>query len=301
MEIYDLKTMQQCSIDENTIVALGTFDGCHTGHMTVLMNAFYEAKRMGLKSVVYTFDSIPKNKAKSIMTLDEKIKMIRKTGIDYIAIDSFSEVCEKSGGEFFSDILIKKLRAKGASCGFNYRFGKNAACDTEKLQEMFGKAGGSVVICKEILYENQIVSSTLIRNLISSGNVEGVLSVAPPYTVFAKVIYGKQLGRKLGIPTINQELPKEKISLANGVYITECEIGEDVYPSITNVGVRPTVETNGAQNLETHIIGYDGNLYSSYIRVNFYKKIRNEQKFDSVYELKTQISSDIEKAREYFK
>ena len=107
--------------------------------------------------------------------------------------------------------------------------------------------------------------------------------------------------RTIGIPTINQLIPEEKIAPQKGVYITECEIGEDVYPSITNVGTRPTVETDGKENIETYIIGYNGDLYHSSIRVNFYKKIRDEKKFSSLIDLKEQIEKDINEAKTYFK
>lgn len=301
MQIFDLKTMQQCDIADSTIVALGTFDGCHTGHMSVFRNAFLKAKSLNLKSVAYTFSSLPKKEAKCILTLDEKIKHIKKCGIDYIAIEDFENVRHLSGEEFVNQILINRLNAKGVSCGFNYRFGKNASCTCSDLQEILGKAGGSVEICQEIMHKGELVSSTRIRQLIENGMVEEILPFSAPYTVYAKVLEGKRLGRTIGIPTINQEIPKEKITPKRGVYITECEIGEDVYPAITNVGTRPTVENSDKENMETHIIGYGGILYSSFVRVNFYKRVRDEIKFGSLEELKNQISLDIEEAKKYFK
>lgn len=301
MKIYDLKTMTECSIEGNTVVALGNFDGCHNGHMSVVMKAFYEAKAKKARSVVYTFEKMPKNTNKCILTLDEKIKFIRKAGIDYIAIDDFFSVKDKSGNEFFEEILIGKLNSVGAVCGFNYRFGKNASCGAQDLAIMYEKNGGSVAICDKILYEGVPVSSTLIRELIKNGDVEAVSRIAPPYSVKAMVLEGKKLGRTIGAPTINQQIPDEKVVPQRGVYITECEIGEDVYPAVTNVGLRPTVESADSVNMETHIIGYNGILYSSYIRVNFYKKIRDEIKFQSVEALKEQISKDIEEATLYFR
>ena len=305
MRIIDLKTMQECEIKESTVVALGTFDGCHLGHISVFRSAYLMAKRQGLKTVAYTFNSIPKstgnNAIKSILTLDEKIKFIRKCDMDYVAIDEFASVKDMGGKEFFENKLIGDLKAKGATCGYNYRFGKNALFDGEELLKMFKKSGGSVEICQKVCVNDIAVSSTLIREKIQNGEVEDILTFASPYSIQAQVIEGKRLGRKIGIPTINQIIPEEKITPKSGVYITECEIGEDVYPSITNVGIRPTVENNGKENMETYIIGYSGDLYYSYIRVNFYKRIRAEVKFTSLEELKTQIEKDIKKAKEYFK
>ena len=305
MKIYDLKTMQLCEIEDNTVVALGTFDGCHLGHMSVIRSAYLKAKEQKLKSVVYTFNEIPKSRlnseVKSILTLDEKIKFIRKSGIDYIAIDSFDDVKNLEGDEFISEILKSTLKAKCVSCGYNYRFGKNAKYTSEDLRQFFKNDGECVDICGKVSVNNEDVSSTLIRNKIQNGEIEDILAYSKPYSIYAQVIEGKKLGRTIGVPTINQIIPGEKIVPQNGVYITECEIGEDVYPAITNVGLRPTVESTDKVNMETYIIGYSGNLYYSYIRVNFYKKIRDEIKFSSIDQLKDQIHKDIEASKAYFR
>lgn len=305
MKIYDLQTMQECEINSDTVVALGTFDGCHLGHMSVIRSAYLKAKSLKIKSLVYTFDEIPKSKAdnqiKAILTIEEKIKFIRKSGIDYIAIDSFDSIKDIEGNAFVESILKSRLKAKCVSCGYNYRFGKNAKYTGEDLKAFFKNDGECVDICQKVSVNNEDVSSTLIRKKINNGSVEDILEYSTPYSIYSKVIEGKKLGRTIGIPTINQQIPKEKITPKKGVYITECEIGEDVYPSITNVGLRPTVENTDRENMETYIIGFNGNLYNSYIRVNFYKRLRDEIKFDSLNELKAQIEKDIEKAKAYFK
>lgn len=305
MKIYDLQTMQECEINSDTVVALGTFDGCHLGHMSVIRSAYLKAKSLKIKSLVYTFDEIPKSKAdnqiKAILTIEEKIKFIRKSGIDYIAIDSFDSIKDIEGSAFVESILKSRLKAKCVSCGYNYRFGKNAKYTGEDLKAFFKNDGECVDICQKVSVNNEDVSSTLIRKKINNGSVEDILEYSTPYSIYSKVIEGKKLGRTIGIPTINQQIPKEKITPKKGVYITECEIGEDVYPSITNVGLRPTVENTDRENMETYIIGFNGNLYNSYIRVNFYKRLRDEIKFDSLNELKAQIEKDIEKAKAYFK
>ncbi len=305
MKIYDLQTMQECEINSDTVVALGTFDGCHLGHMSVIRSAYLKAKSLKIKSLVYTFDEIPKSKAdnqiKAILTIEEKIKFIRKSGIDYIAIDSFDSIKDIEGNAFVESILKSRLKAKCVSCGYNYRFGKNAKYTGEDLKAFFKNDGECVDICQKVCVNNEDVSSTLIRKKINNGSVEDILEYSTPYSIYSKVIEGKKLGRTIGIPTINQQIPKEKITPKKGVYITECEIGENVYPSITNVGLRPTVENTDRENMETYIIGFNGNLYNSYIRVNFYKRLRDEIKFDSLNELKAQIEKDIEKAKAYFK
>lgn len=306
MLCYSLKNMQRCKIDEPTVVALGAFDGAHIGHMSVFASCAMLARKMGVRSAVYTFSSIPKDflskqKSRLIFTLEEKIRAVRDAGIDYLCIEDFENVEHLSGEEFLSSVLAGDLKASGACCGFNFRFGHGASCGTDELREFFENRGGCVNICDKILYEGNVLSSSLIRDLIERGEVEKIISVSRPYSVYSRVEHGKELGRKIGLPTINQLFPEGKVVPADGVYITECEIGEDVYPSITNVGVRPTVESEGARNMETHIIGYEGNLYGSYVRVNFYKRLRDEIKFDSLEDLRAEIERNKKSAIDYFK
>ncbi len=306
MEIFDLKTMAKTDITEKTIVALGTFDGCHFAHQRVLSNAFYEAKRLGVKSVVYTFRGIPRSslgkESRSIFTLDEKIKAFARLGLDYVAVEDFDQIKNMTAREFFEKVLLGGLNSIGASCGYNYKFGKGAEADSSHLTTFFKEfCGGSVQICEKIVIDNYTVSSTLLRSFLENGEAQMLHKLGSSFSVYSKVEEGKKLGRELGFPTINQRLPNEKVVPKKGVYITECEIGEDVYPSITNVGVRPSVENTNEVNMETHIIGYDGVLYHSYVRVNFYEFLREEKKFASLEELKTQIAKDTQAAKEYFK
>lgn len=302
MTVYDLKTMQICEVWDSTVVALGMFDGCHVGHASVLRNAFYKAKELGVKSLAYTFDSSPAKGQEMILTLDEKIKEIARLGIDLIAIDRFEDVRNLSGGEFVRDVLVGELRAVFATCGFNYRFGKGASCGAEELTEFFEKSGGSVQISPQITCDSTPVSSTLIRQRIKNGEVEDILGYMRPYSVYAPVQRGKGMGKGLGFATINQQIPEGKVVPATGVYITECEIGEDVYPSVTNIGYRPTTDgENTFLNMETHIIGYAGDLYLSTVRVNFYKHLRDERRFVDVSELIAQVEKDKQAAIAYFK
>ncbi len=304
MTVYDLKTMQICDITENTVLALGTFDGCHEGHRAIFGSALRLSVKLRAKCGVYTFSSIPNTTTgskKSIYTLEEKINFIKRTGADYLIIDDFPSVRDLSGEEFINSVLKARLHCVGVACGYNYRFGKGAKLGAEDLARFFENGGESVRICPPIQYNGAPISSTLIRKQIESGECESILPYCNPYTVYAEVITGKQLGRKMGIPTINQLIPEEKVKPKRGVYITECEIGEDVYPSVTNVGSRPTTDGDGAhENMETHIIGYSGNLYSSYIKVNFYKFLRDEKKFSSLEELISQIRQDCGEAKDYF-
>lgn len=306
MQIIDLKSMARAELNEQTFVALGTFDGCHMAHKCVLSSAFYGAKRNGVKSLAYIFETLPKShingEIKSVYTLEERIKAIKNQGIDFLCIDSFERVKDFSPSEFFENVLVGELFAVGASCGYNYKFGKGASGTALELKDMFSKkSGGSVEICDKITHNGRDVSSTLLRDLISAGEVEALFPLGSCYSIYSLVERGKQLATKMGLPTINQKIPDGKTLPKTGVYITECEIGEDVYPSITNVGVRPTTDKAGEINVETHIVGYSGCLYGSHIRVNFYKYLRPEKRFDSNEELFSEIERNKKSAVEYFK
>ena len=305
MQVIELKTMAKIELYEKTFVALGTFDGCHMAHKQVLSSAFYGAKKHGVKSLAYIFDTLPKShfgdEVKSIFTLEERIRAIKQSGIDYLCIDSFGRVKSLTPTEFFEKVLVGELFAVGASCGYNYKFGNGACGTASELKALFlQNGGGSVEICEEITQNGRGVSSTLLREMIKNGEVESLFSLGSCYSIYSRVEYGKQLATKMGLPTINQSIPTGKVVPKTGVYITECEIGEDVYPSITNVGVRPTTDDCGKINVETHIIGYSGYLYGSYIRVNFYKYLRPEKRFSSNEELFMEIERNKQSAVEYF-
>lgn len=304
MVTYNLRTMQVCEIKEDTVVALGTFDGCHLGHASVFKNAFYEAKKRKASLVAYTFFDSPKTKdgkpVAKLLTLEEKLSAFRGFGADYVALDDFEDVKNMSGEDFVKTVLCDKLHVVCACCGFNYRFGKNASMNAEDLKREVEKMGGSVVISEKILLGNEPLSSTKLREMVENGMVGEIQAYMPPYSIYAIVEEGKHLGRRLGFPTINQRIPEGKVIPKRGVYITECYIGEDTYPAVTNVGVRPTVDGNDILNVESHIIGYDGMLYGSYIKVVFREFIRDEMQFDSLDALTKQVNLDIERSKNYF-
>ena len=192
MVIYELRTMQICEIRERTVVALGTFDGCHAGHASVFSSCCALARKMGVKSVAYTFSSLPKNKIpgseqRQIFSLDEKIKAIRRGSIDYVCIESFEDIMNIDGNEFLSSVLVDKLHAIGACCGFNFRFGKGASRTAYDLKTFFENIGGCVNICDKIPYGNDALSSSLLRSFIENGKVERLLPVSAPYSIYAKV------------------------------------------------------------------------------------------------------------------
>ena len=197
-------------------------------------------------------------------------------------------------------MLIEKMNMKYGLCGFNYHFGNKASGTTEALQKMSGEMGFEIEIVPPVLIDGVIVSSTLIRNLITSGKVDLCLKyLGRPYAVNGEVVIGNQLGKTLGFPTSNLIIDENMVSPANGVYLTWCTYNGVTYPSITNVGNKPTIG-EFAKNVETHIFDFDKELYGKRIHVDFLVKTRDEMKFGSVKELSEQIRRDCIAAKAYF-
>ena len=278
MTVYDLKTMQICKIQGRTAVALGTFDGCHLGHASVLRNAFYKAKELGIKSVAYTFDVPPAKEREMIHTLDEKIKAIAKFGIDYVVVESFGSVKDFDGEEFVENVLKGELGAVFAACGYNYRFGKGASAGSHDMKAMCEKAGIAFKEVKTLFINGETVSTTRIRGLIENGRSdEAWLLLGRPYSISGEVVHGNHIGTNMGIKTLNM-LPDGKKALPkSGVYSTRCIIDGKLYKSVTDIGTKPTVETDNSMIIETHVFDFDDDAYGKTVRVEFLEYFRSEQ------------------------
>jgi riboflavin kinase/FMN adenylyltransferase len=230
--------------------------------------------------------------------LEEKLRLFAQCGVEYAFLADFPSIRQLSPEQFVQKILIEKCHCISAVCGYNYRFGAFGKGDPTLL----GKLLKSTVITQgEVRDDDGTVSSTRIRKLISTGDMENVARLLThPYTLTSPVLHGKGLGKTWGIPTINQEFPQRKQIPAKGVYVTTCTIGGATYESISNVGTRPTVEQDSKVNCETYLLNFSGDLYGSTITTSFLKFLRSEEKFDSETALTQQIQSDIAQAQEYF-
>lgn len=283
---------------ENTVVALGNFDGVHIGHRELIRRAMESAKIAGMKSAVFTFSNHPKNlisegKVKNILYQQQKVKIIEELGIDYLFNIPFTkEICHMPPTEYVDKILIEKFKMKEVYCGFNYHFGYKAMGNINLLTELSLIRGFGIHVMEPYKIGEDVVSSTLIRNLIKDGAVDKCKTfLGRNYSISGKVVVGEQNGRKFGFPTCNIVIDSTMITPPNGVYVTFCNVDGHRYPAITNVGVKPTVGIFD-KNIETHIFDIDEDLYGKEINVEFLKKIRDEIKFNSIEELKKQISDD---------
>ena len=292
-------------INKKTAVALGNFDGLHIGHM-ILIDKIREHSGPGTNaSCVWTFAEHSSNILNSdystpyITAREEKIELLDKQNIDYLIFQDFNFVRHFTPEEFIERVVAGYLNAGLAVCGYNYRFGRGGSGDAELLRERLAKRGIETIIIPPVICEGQAVSSSFLRTLIKIGDMPRAKNcLGRPFSINFPVVYGKQTGRKIGVPTINQLFPEGHIIPACGIYACSCEIGGTPYKAVTNVGVRPTVNGDFL-NSETHIIGFDGDLYGKRIKVNFYIKFRDEIKFGSLDDLKAQIKKDIEFAENY--
>lgn len=291
---------------EETVTALGNFDGIHKGHQALIDEAVNTAKEMGLKSAVFTFSNHPRNVlagdcvVKNVIYADEKMRLLEKAGIDYLfSVDFDKYIMSRTPEEFVDEILVRKFRMKAAVCGFNFTYGYKAAGTSESLTEYAGSKGIEVHVIDPVKVGGEIVSSTLIRRLVEEGRMEKVRDMmGRPYMIRGEIVHGNKLGGPvLGFPTCNTTLDKNMVAPLKGAYVTKCVIGSAEYASMTNVGTKPTIG-DYQTNVETHIFDFDKDVYGRQIEVYFLSLIRPEQKFASLDELIAQLVRDKKYARE---
>lgn len=273
--------------------AVGIFDGIHPGHRLVLD----EAKSFGeMVPAVFTFntESISFKHGRSfefIYTNDYKLELLGKLGFEQIYSPDFEELCGMDGESFAREILCGRMNCGVVVCGENFRFGRGASCGVGELRAFGEKYGFEVRVIK--LSDNAF-SSERLRGMLREGKTDELRARGFDYMLSTRVVGGNRLGRTIGFPTINQPFADGQLVPKTGVYSTVTRIGDDEYASITNIGVKPTVEKNTRPLAETHILGFSGDLYGKRAEVSFGEYIRDERKFSSVDELKKQIAEDIE-------
>ncbi len=275
-------------------IALGVFDGVHLGHRAVISKTLRE----GTSAAVFTFreDTLPEKQANALEYIyddDQRAELISSLGeIEIISYD-FRKVRDLDGREFVRDILLP-LNAESVVCGSNFRFGKNAAWGTAQLKELCGEYGISVCIAEDIVIDGRTVSSGRIRQLLKDGDiVKANELLGDAYTISGEVVGGAKLGRTIGFPTANQVFGKNMLIPCFGVYASETVVNGELYSSVTDIGVKPTVNYGGAPLAETHILDFSGDIYGCRIKTRLKHFIRREQSFSSLNELQKQLIKDI--------
>lgn len=291
---------------KNSAVCLGKFDGIHIGHRE-LINYAVSMKKVGLKSVIFTFLMNPRMLKTTedfslIYTEEEKKIILQDAGADVLVSYPFNRAMFSMEPEcFIKNILINKLDTKMLIVGKDFRFGHNRSGDVSLLFELSKKYGYELKTFDKVRYKDKIVSSTRIRDCLYNGKMEEANHMlGVPYCIMGEVLHGRKLGRTLGMPTINIVPEEVKLLPPNGVYASKTWIDGQAYYGISNIGVKPTVGAEKRRLIETFIFDYSGNLYGRKLKVDLYTFERPEQKFDSIHELKNRMELDTVFAKEYF-
>lgn len=298
-----LLTEEENIVDEKTVCALGLFDGVHLGHRLVIGRAAELAKN-DMKTAVFTFDSetvTSKGRLELLLDEEEKRRKISELGADYIYSPDFSLYKDLSAEDFVRKILVGKLNCGAAVCGKDYRFGREAQGDTELLSRLGEKYGFKVASLDKLMQDGEEVSSSVIREHIRKGEIEranALLGYTFGYRL--KVEHGNELGRTWNFPTINQVLPEKTVLPEFGVYCSRVTIDGKQYVGVTNIGVKPTVNSSELPLAETYIVDFDGDLYGRTVEILLDRFVRPERKFDSFEELKAEIGRNVQQAKEYF-
>lgn len=283
-------------------IALGYFDGVHLGHRAVIDGAVKYAREAGLESAVFTFtldDGLAASRGGDILSAEERLRRVEALGVQHYICPPATSFYGKSAQWFVEEILHGRLGVKAVFCGASFTFGKEKA-GIEQLRQMCAPFGIEVHQAPDVLLDGSVVSSTRIRAALQAGEI-GLVNrlLGKAYAIDFEVVHGKQLGRTIGCPTVNQLYPGDMCAPLYGVYITSVEIGGALYPAATGFGTRPTVHGEYA-SAETFIEGFSGDLYGQHVRTRFYKYLCPQKEYQSLEELARFIHEAAKQASAFF-
>lgn len=293
-------TQSNSAFKYGSVVTIGTFDGVHIGHQKIINRLVNYGKEKHLKSVVLTFFPHPRMvlqpdfKLQLLHTIEERKNVLSLFGLNELVVKKFSkEFANLSAGDYVQQILVEELNAKHIIIGYDHHFGKNRTANIEDL-----KAFGTIFdfTVEEISAQDikdVAVSSTKIRQALLDGHIETANTyLGYPYFLTGLVIKGKGIGKTLAFPTANIYIEQDyKLIPKNGVYVVKSSINDHIYYGMMNIGNNPTFNQK-EQSIEVHFFDLNKDLYNSILKIEVLHRLRNEQKFDSIEELKTQLKMD---------
>ncbi len=291
---------------KNPVLTIGTFDGVHKGHQAILKDVVLQAQQSGGESILITFEPHPRKliypdqSLQLLTTLEERIQLIQQTGIDHVVVVPFDKAFSSlTASAYIRDFLVEKFHPKAIVIGYDHRFGHDRTGDLILLKSFGEIYEFTVYELPAQKIEDAAVSSTKIRKALLAGQVEMAQSMLDRvYTLKGMVIHGDKIGRQIGYPTANLvPLSADQLIPANGVYAIRVTHRDHEYKAMLNIGVRPTVSEGLKLRIEAHLFDFNGDLYDQEIIIGFLKRLRDEQKFGSLDELKAQLAKDAEAAR----
>lgn len=299
---------ENANISRPTVLTLGVFDGLHLGHQRIMQTVVERARAVGATATAITFDPHPRavlhpeSAPPLLQTLDQRLANFEVLGIEQAIVIPFTrEFAAQPAEDFLNNIIRDRMYAKEVYLGKGFAFGKNRGGNIELLRKMSGELGFMADEIDEVQLRGMRISSSKIRKLLDEGRVNlARRMLGRPYGVEGVIIRGNRRGHTIGFPTANLR-PHNRVIPRFGVYATATLIDGKWRKSITNIGVRPTFESDSEPSIESYIFDFDSDLYGDVLRVRFLYRIRDERKFNGIDELKAQIEKDTRVARNYFR
>jgi riboflavin kinase/FMN adenylyltransferase len=288
---------------KGTLLTIGVFDGVHLGHKYLLSELVEQARLKGLISGVVTFKQHPQRlfepqaNLKFLTSLPQKIKLLRDEGVEFVITLTFTLELAQIGAPQFISLLQKYLKMRGLVIGPDFALGRNREGNIDTLRILEQGMNFSLTVLPLVTKNNEVISSTTIRNALAKGAMGEVHNLLGRYfSIEGRVIAGSGRGIELGFPTANLDINPAQAIPADGIYATRAYIDDQSLPSVTNIGKRPTFgETE--QAIEVHILDYKGELYRCKLKIDIIERLRGEQKFDTADKLVEQIKKDVRGAR----
>lgn len=303
-----LTSLSALPILRNPIVTLGTYDGVHIGHKTILTQLINKAKETGKDSMLITFDPHPRQalglgEISLLSTLEEKINLLSETGLDYLLILPFTKEFSTQGAtEFITNVLIDQLNISEIMLGYDHKFGHNREGDVHLLADVLTKTGRFVNEIPAQDVDEIIVSSSKIRTALIEGEIQTANRLLGyNYQVSGKVVLGNQLGRTIGFPTANIELTNtSKLIPGDGVYAVKLTVEGITHHGMMNIGIRPTVSNSQNRVIEVHLFDFNSDIYGESVTITVSNHLRREQVFSGIEALTEQLKKDEVNSRRYF-
>ena len=291
MKILDLKDLK--NLKDNTCVTLGFFDGMHLGHQKILSVLSTTAKENGLKSLVITFAEDVLNlfkMTKSIVSLEEKLSAIKSFNIDYVLVLKVEDNFMGLSAFAFKEQVLDMINTKYVICGTDFSFARKKEGNVEFLKK---NSNYHIIQVDDVIIGNDKVSSTFIRNLILNGNVNKANQLLyKPFSINSYVVNGLKIGRNIGFKTANLRITDSCYLLKQGVYFGYITYKNKNYKTMINVGINPTINLNDDLKIEAHILDFSEDIYDEKITLTFLTYYRDEKKFESLDDLRNQLSID---------
>lgn len=307
MKIF--KDISDCKNVKNPVLTLGMFDGVHIGHQCIIQKLIQIAEKIDGESTLLTFEPHPRlilsdglANLQLLTPLEEKIELLKKNGLQNLILHPFTkEFSQLSSDEFVRDLLVGQMNVHTIVIGYDHHFGRNREGNFEQLQILSKELNFNLVKLEEVRNDDLHISSTQIRNGLLEGNVDfAQKGLGEFYALKGKVVHGDKLGRTLGFPTANLELPQYKLIPKNGVYLVKVNFKNNTYKGLLSIGTRPTVTNSEEKRVEVYIMDFKDEIYGEDLSVELIQFIREDMKFNSLDELIQQMNWDKKFAEDFF-